>query len=151
MSQVNYAEMVHALAKPGDAIVQSLTPAVAHLLHMAVGISGESGELLDAIKKVAIYNKPIDAQNVIEELGDIEFYLEGLRQGLCVTREQCIEANIAKLSKRYNAGTYSDNAAQARADKTIDTIVDIASKSTGIPKSLIVGGSIEDVHDGSEA
>lgn len=112
-----YGVMVLALAKPGADVVAGLTAESAHLLHMAVGISGEAGELLDAIKKSAIYCKPINLDNVIEELGDLEFYMEGLRQGVGVTREQVLEANVAKLSKRYAKGTYSNQAAQERADK----------------------------------
>lgn len=84
---------------------------------MAVGIIGEAGELIDAVKRQAIYCKPIDLANVIEELGDIEFYLEGLRSSLGITREQTLESNITKLSKRYADFTYSDKAAQERADK----------------------------------
>lgn len=113
-----YAKMVEALAKPGEAIVEEMTPFKAHLLHMAVGVSGEAGELLDAIKKTVIYNKPIDRENVIEELGDLEFYMEGLRQGLGLSREETLEANVRKLSKRYEGLKYSNAAAQARADKT---------------------------------
>ena len=109
--------LVAALAKPGEDIVDSLTPDGAHLLHMAVGIAGESGELLDAIKKAVIYCKPIDVENVVEELGDLEFYMEGLRDRLGITRQQTLQANVAKLSKRYKAGSYSDKAAQERADK----------------------------------
>lgn len=112
-----HPELVKALAKPGQDIVGSITPDGAHLLHMAVGISGEAGELLDAVKKAVIYCKPIDMDNVIEELGDLEFYMEGLRDKLGITREQCLEANITKLGKRYAAGSYSNKAAQDRADK----------------------------------
>ena len=112
-----YSEMVAALAKPGERIASELTGEDAHLIHMAIGISGESGELLDAIKKRAVYRKELDRENVIEELGDLEFYLEGIRQGLGVTREQCIDANITKLSKRYASLKYSYDAAQQRADK----------------------------------
>jgi NTP pyrophosphatase (non-canonical NTP hydrolase) len=112
-----YSEMVAALAKPGEKIASELTGEDAHLIHMAIGISGESGELLDAIKKRAVYRKELDRENVIEELGDLEFYMEGLRQGLGITRDQCIEANTAKLSKRYASLKYSDDAAQQRADK----------------------------------
>lgn len=117
MQEIEHPEMVRVLAKPGDTIAAELTGKNAHLIHMVLGISGEAGELLDAIKKVAVYNKPIDMENVIEELGDIEFYLEGIRQGLGVTREQTLEANIAKLAERYKGFQYSDTAAQARADK----------------------------------
>lgn len=115
--QIAYDKMVKALAKPGQAIVETMTAPEAHLLHMAVGVVGEAGELIDAVKKAVIYNKPLDRENVIEELGDIEFYMEGLRQGVGITREECLAANVAKLSKRYTAMHYSDAAAQARADK----------------------------------
>ena len=84
---------------------------------MMMGISGEAGELLDAIKKHVIYQKPLDRENAIEELGDIEFYLEGLRQGLGISRQETLDANIKKLSVRYAGLQYSDTAAQTRADK----------------------------------
>ena len=118
MVTVNYADMVKALAKPGHAIVEELTADKAHALHMAVGISGEAGELLDAIKKHVIYGKPMDWVNVVEELGDLEFYMEGLRQLVGVTREEVLRVNVSKLGKRYSAGTYSNTAAIAREDKT---------------------------------
>jgi len=116
-----HANMVTALFKPGQDIIESLTASKANLLHMAVGISGESGELLDAIKKAVIYNKPIDRKNVIEELGDLEFYIEGLRQELHITRHETLESNIDKLltsdNARYKMGKYTDQQAQDRADK----------------------------------
>lgn len=114
---VTHPELVAALAKPGADIVATLTAEDAHSLHMAVGIAGEAGELLDAVKKAAIYRKPIDRANVVEELGDLEFYMEGLRQGLGITRQEVLDHNIDKLSKRYSSGTYSDKHAQERADK----------------------------------
>lgn len=112
-----HAELVAALAKPGADIVATLTPASAHALHMAVGVCGEAGELLDAVKKYAIYVKPVDRENVVEELGDIEFYLQGLRAGFGITRDETLEHNMVKLSKRYASGSYSNQQAQARADK----------------------------------
>ncbi len=115
--EIDYQEMVRTLAKPGETIIAEMTPGDAHLLHMAVGISGESGELLDAVKKRVVYRKELDRQNVIEELGDLEFYMEGVRQELGVTREECLLANKAKLLKRYENLKYSDTAAQERADK----------------------------------
>lgn len=131
-----HAELVAALAKPAADIIAGLTVESAHLLHMAVGISGEAGELLDAVKKAAIYVKPIDRVNVIEELGDLEFYMEGLRQGLAITREETIVSNIAKLSKRYAAGKYSNAAAQERADK-----VETPAPVTPAPAVETVAGS----------
>ena len=86
------------------------------LLHCAIGISGEAGELLDAVKKLWVYGKPLDNVNVIEEMGDIEFYMQALRSLLGVTREQVLQANIEKLTKRYPVG-YTDALAIARLDK----------------------------------
>ena len=109
--------MVKVLAKDGQLIKDELTPEQAHQIHMAIGVSGESGELLDAVKKGAIYQKPLDRENIIEELGDIEFYMEGLRQSLNISREDTIQANIGKLGKRYKGFKYSNKAAIERADK----------------------------------
>lgn len=114
---VPYAHFCASLAKPGEAIIESLTPNKAHALHMAVGVAGEAGELLDCVKKHVIYNKPLDRVNAVEELGDIEFYLENLRQSLGITREETIHQNRLKLGVRYSSGSYSDRQAQERADK----------------------------------
>lgn len=115
--KISFEGMVAALQKPGHDIVCEMTAQQAAALHMSVGVSGEAGELLDAIKKWVIYQKPLDLTNVVEELGDIEFYLEGLRQVLSITREECIHANIRKLGKRYSSGTYSNQHAIERKDK----------------------------------
>ena len=119
--QYGHSNMVKKLSKNGNAILSTMTPKQAEMLHMAVGISGEAGELLDAIKKHVIYNKSLDLTNVIEELGDLEFYLEGLRQLTNLTRELTLDQNISKLltgeKARYGKGEYSDEQAQDRADK----------------------------------
>ena len=111
-----HKKLVFELAKPGQDIVDELTPMQAFALHMAIGVSGEAGELLDAIKKFAIYQKPLDLENVVEELGDIEFYLQGIRQAFCIDREYVLQQNIEKLRKRYGE-KYTNAAAIARADK----------------------------------
>ena len=109
--------MVKALAKSGETIRQELTSQECHLLHMAVGIAGEAGEMLDAIKRGAIYRKPLDRENIIEELGDLEFFMEGLRESLGITREETLQANIDKLAERYKNFQYTDKQAHDRADK----------------------------------
>lgn len=112
-----HARMVEALAKPGSQIVKEMSPSKAHCLHMAVGIAGEAGELLDAVKKHVIYNKPLDMENVMEELGDIEFYMHGLRNMIGMSRDETLNHNLNKLQQRYAEGKYSDKQAQNRADK----------------------------------
>lgn len=116
-TELAHREMVAALAKPGDDIFESLSPQACHLLHMLLGITGEVGELVDGLKKAIIYEQPLDRSNIVEELGDIEFYLEGLRQGLRITREETLTGNMAKLSKRYANLKYTNEQAKLRADK----------------------------------
>lgn len=111
-----HSELVTALTKPSSEILDSLHTGKISILHAAIGIAGEAGELLDQVKKHVIYNKPLDSENLVEELGDLEFYLEMLRQAASITRQDTLDRNIAKLSIRYAEG-YSDQAAQARADK----------------------------------
>lgn len=112
-----HASMVAGLVKDSAIIRDSLTCKQAGLIHMIMGICGEAGELLDAVKKHVIYDKPLDSENVIEELGDIEFYMEGLRQELSIKRDHTLQHNMEKLSKRYPNYKYSNERAQDRADK----------------------------------
>lgn len=115
-SCIEHAVLVRDLAKPSHDIIRDLMPESTHVLHMAVGVAGEAGEILELAKKHSIYGKPLNRDNLVEELGDIEFYMEGLRQGVGITREECLAANIAKLTKRYSNG-YSNAAAISRVDK----------------------------------
>ena len=169
---ITHTQLVKALAKPGSAIIESITRGKMHLLHMAVGVVGEvaeyvnaarnhdranaveelgdaefymegiyshigcerqlseglavydqdmlviaAGDLLDQIKRVAVYNKFVDYDSLQKALNTMERELAGARSFFDITRQECIDHNIAKLSKRYSEGTYSDKAAQQRADK----------------------------------
>ena len=113
---MTHPDLVKALKKPGQEILDTLTAEKCDLLHMAIGLAGESGELLDAVKKHVIYNQPLDLANVREELGDIEFFMEGIRQNLWLSRGEILVENIQKLQKRYGS-KYSDAAAKERKDK----------------------------------
>lgn len=111
-----FSNFVTDRKKPGEDIQKTINPFKCDLLHMAVGISTEAGELLDAVKKHVFYNKNLDLINVIEELGDLEFYLEGIRQTLLLARKPILAENMRKLTLRYSKG-YSDQAASDRVDK----------------------------------
>ena len=117
-----FEKMTLALAKDGNVIKQEITPEQANLLHMSVGISGEAGELLDAIKKHVVYQKPLDVENVKEELGDLLFYMSNIMQSVGLTFEEILQHNIDKLSVRYSSGVYSNQQAQERADKVNEEV-----------------------------
>lgn len=93
-----------------------LTSDQAELLHAAIGIAGEAGELLDAVRKHVFDGQPLDRENVIEELGDLGFFIEAFFQIIGVTRVEIDAYNMAKLFERYKDG-YSDQQAIERKDK----------------------------------
>lgn len=129
MSQIDVSQfpaMVKALVKPGEAILASLTPFKCDLYHMSDALAIEGAELADAVKRFVIYEKDLDAvqkdgqslrQNIVEELGDMEFYMEHIRELLGITRDQTLIANIGKLGHRYKEGTFSNESANNRDDK----------------------------------
>ncbi len=75
-----------------------VTPRIEHGI---MGIVTEAGELMDAIKKSKIYGKPLDRVNLVEEAGDVMWYLAILADELGVSFEEIWEKNIQKLQKRY--------------------------------------------------
>lgn len=86
------------------------------VLHAVLGIAGESGELVDLVKKSVVYHQPLKTDLVKEELGDLLHYIAMLISANGWTFEEVMEGNFVKLKKRYPEG-YSNKAALARADK----------------------------------
>lgn len=92
------------------------------LQHAAEGCASEAGELLDAVKRVAYYGKELDRTNVIEECGDLLWYLAYAIRAVDGTFEEVMLANIAKLRKRYPEGTFSLALSESRdvvAERTV--------------------------------
>lgn len=86
------------------------------LIHAALGVTGESGEFADAVKRVAIYDGVPDRANMVEELGDLLWYIAYACEVLGEPLEIVARENIEKLRKRY-PDVYSDFHAHARMDK----------------------------------
>lgn len=80
------------------------------LLHATMGMSTEANELVDQMKKVIFYGKPMDTANIVEELGDVLFYVAIVCRELNVSMERIGEINIAKLKKRYPDAFSEENA-----------------------------------------
>ena len=108
--QIRYDKFVELLFK--------LMPIGMMKAHCAMGVAGEAGELCDAIKKEIIYGKPLDRTNLIEELGDLRFYIQATQNIYGITEQEVLQHNADKLSKRYVGLAYSDESAISRADKS---------------------------------
>lgn len=84
-------------------------------LHAAVGLAGESGEVLEHMKKSWVLDRDMDRDKVIEEMGDTFHYLTMLLIKMDITLDDLISNNRIKLYKRYPNG-FSKADAIARAD-----------------------------------
>lgn len=71
------------------------------ILHALMGITTECGELMDQLKKHLIYGKPLDFTNIMEEDGDLRWYLALLEFAANYTADFAQERNIEKLRSRF--------------------------------------------------
>lgn len=77
------------------------------LLHAIMGMQTETAELTDALKKHIFYGAPLDRVNMLEEIGDVFWYIAILLDELRVdvgdkaSFENVMNTNIAKLKARY--------------------------------------------------
>lgn len=106
-------------------------PRLIRIFHGALGVGTEAGELQDAIKKHIFYDKPLNVENIVEEVGDILWYCTILLDELGYTLEDSMKHNDEKLKKRY-AGGYSNEKAVARADKIEESLKEDRGFCAGI-------------------
>lgn len=74
------------------------------LINSVMGLCGESGEVIDLVKKNVSHGHPLNREKLIDELGDVAWYLAECATVLDVTLEEVLERNIEKLKKRYPEG-----------------------------------------------
>lgn len=96
---------------------RSLGPshAAIRLNHGALGIVKEGGEILADLEKWIYYDQELNRDHIKEELGDVLWYVALVCNALGLSLTAVMEANVAKLEKRYPTG-YSDCAAVKRLD-----------------------------------
>ncbi|MRD34591.1 nucleotide pyrophosphohydrolase [Bacillus thuringiensis] len=96
------------------------------VLNAALGLSGESGEVADIVKKAIFHGHGFDpahcpgeeegnTHKIALELGDILYYISIMSHEMGYTLEDIAQMNIEKLAKRYPDG-FSREASQARID-----------------------------------
>lgn len=79
------------------------------LVIAALGLGGESGEVLDHIKKYYGHDHPLDMAYLKKELGDILWYIAYMADALGIKLEDVAFTNIEKLKKRYPNGFNSED------------------------------------------
>ena len=92
---------------------------IPHLLTAAVGLSAESGEFTEIVKKIIFQGKPYNEDNVFHmkrELGDICWYIAQACMALDTTFDEIIEMNVEKLKARYPGGEFDVHKSENRKE-----------------------------------
>ena len=74
------------------------------VLHAAMGIGSEAGEIVGDVKQIRFQGHPVDKHHILLECGDLLFYIELMLTELDETIESAMRANICKLRTRYPDG-----------------------------------------------
>ena len=87
------------------------------LLTAALGLTAESGEFSEVVKKIILQGKPYNEDNVFHmkrELGDICWYIAQACMALDTTFDEIIEMNVEKLKARYPGGEFDVHKSENR-------------------------------------
>ena len=92
---------------------------VPRLLTAALGLTAESGEFTEVVKKILLQGKPYNEENVFHmkrELGDICWYIAQACMALDTSFDEIIEMNVDKLKKRYPGGEFDVSKSENRKE-----------------------------------
>lgn len=79
------------------------------LINGAMGLCGESGEVIDIVKKHLWQGHDLDIIKIIDELGDVMWYVAEAAAAVGSSIEEVARYNIKKLQNRYPAGFSADD------------------------------------------
>ena len=92
---------------------------VERLLTAAVGMSAESGEFIEVVKKMIFQGKPVNEENLFHlkrELGDVMWYVAQACMALDTSFDEIVEMNVEKLKKRYPGGEFNVHKSENRKE-----------------------------------
>lgn len=84
--------------------MRPLTQEETQQLMIATGLAGETGELVDALKKMIFHGHGIDREKLAEEIGDLLWYVAALCTATGLELSDVMRRNVAKLERRYPNG-----------------------------------------------
>ena len=74
------------------------------ILNGVLGLSGESGECADIVKKHLFQGHELDEKHLAEELGDVLWYVAVTAFSIGYDLDEIAQMNVSKLLKRYPDG-----------------------------------------------
>ena len=75
-----------------------------HLFNGVLGLSGEAGECADLVKKHYFQDGRPMIDRLVDELGDVLWYVAETARAMDVTLEEVAKHNVEKLRRRYPEG-----------------------------------------------
>ena len=99
--------------------MKTLNPALTPqdvLMDSVLGLSGESGEVADLLKKHLMQGHPFNREKIAKELGDVAWYLAEAATALDMDLETILQMNLDKLKKRYPNGFDAERSIHRDAD-----------------------------------
>lgn len=82
------------------------TDSIDQLINGVMGLTGESGEVIDIVKKYLYQGHELDKNKIIDELGDVLWYINLIANATNVDLEHIAKYNINKLQRRYPKGCF---------------------------------------------
>lgn len=74
------------------------------LINGVMGLCGESGEVIDLVKKHLYQGHELDKEKISKELGDVMWYIAEICEALNISLDEVMQGNIDKLQKRFKDG-----------------------------------------------
>lgn len=85
------------------------------IINGAMGLTGESGEVSDLLKKHIFHGEDLDLEALKKELGDVCWYIAMICQASGIKFEDVLQGNIDKLKRIYPDG-FSEEASKNRTE-----------------------------------
>ena len=111
---MNIKEHLEEIVKPRTNHVESKKDA---FINACLGLAGETGEVIDLIKKIEFHGHPFEINKIKNEIGDVLFYLNWLAYLSGTDIESCLKANAEKLRKRYSNGFNTQDSIERKDTK----------------------------------
>lgn len=86
------------------------------LVNGVMGLCGEAGEAIDIVKKWKFQGHPLDADHLINELGDVAWYLAVTCTAIGIPLEEVLLRNKKKLRARYPEGFDTELSQHRKSD-----------------------------------
>jgi len=88
------------------------------LAMLGLGVSCEASEVADVLKKIIFQGHEFNKEELVKELGDLEWYVTHLKETLDISSDYVRLKNIEKLKERYPQGFFEKDSINRKEGKS---------------------------------